>query len=217
MTQMQEATRLCLVLEIKRDSDTSARLEAVLDAVIPASLVLSTGDGSSMQPAAVAPLVRAAQKAGVATLVEADADAALALGADGVHLPWREDIFSAYELARSTLGQEMIVGADAGRSRHDAMLLGEAGADYVGFGIPPHVGDRETAAARRLDLVEWWAEVFEVPVVAFDVESPGDAAQLAGAGADFVSLRISAGEDIVDLKNRLREFMAAIDMPEVVP
>lgn len=217
MTQMQEAARLCLVLEIKRDSDPSARFEAALSALIPASLVLSPGEGLSIEPAAAAPLVRAAQKAGVATLIEADAATAQALGADGVHLPWRDDIVPAYELVRSTLGAQMIVGADAGRSRHDAMLLGEAGADYVGFGIPPHVGDREGAAARRLDLVEWWAEIFEVPVIAFDVESPDDAARLAAAGADFVSLRISSGEDIAGLKSRLREFAAAVDMPEVVP
>ncbi len=72
--------------------------------------------------------------------------------------------------AREILGGRFIVGADAGRSRDDAMTLGEAGADYVGFGIPAHVEDRETARERRLDLVAWWSEIFEVPCVAFDVE-----------------------------------------------
>jgi thiamine-phosphate pyrophosphorylase len=71
----------------------------------------------------------------------------------------------------------------------DAMMLGEAGADYVGFGIPAHVEDRETARARQLDLVAWWGEIFEPPCVAFDVETIGDAAHLAAAGADFVALK----------------------------
>ena len=70
------------------------------------------------------------------------------------------------------------------------MTLGEAGADYVGFGIPAHVEDRETARGRRLELVEWWSEIFEIPCVALDVDALADAAALAAAGADFVALQL---------------------------
>ncbi len=49
------------------------------------------------------------------------------------------------------------------------MTAGEDGADYVGFGIPAFVKDRETAIERQIELIAWWSEIFEVPCVAFDV------------------------------------------------
>jgi thiamine-phosphate pyrophosphorylase len=105
---------------------------------------------------------------------------------------------AAYGAAREVLGPRAIVGADAGRSRHDAMSLGEAGADYVGFGIPAHVGDRGTARERQLDLVEWWSELFEVPCVALDADRD-DLAALAGAGADFVALSADLAQPEAEL------------------
>ena len=106
----------------------------------------------------------------IAALIEGDAQLARTLRADGVHLPWSKDTAARYGEAREMLGTRYIVGIDVGRSRHDAMTLAEEGADYIGFGIPPHVEDRSAAAARRLELVSWWSEIFEVPCVAFDVD-----------------------------------------------
>lgn len=132
--------------------------------------------------------VTAAQQHGISVLVANDSALAGAAGADGVHLTWHKDIVARYDAARTRLGPDATIGADAGRSRHDAMLLGERGADYVAFGIPEHVGDRDTANGRRLDLVAWWSEIFEIPAVAFDVATPEEAAALAGAGADFIAI-----------------------------
>jgi hypothetical protein len=39
----------------------------------------------------------------------------------------------AYDAARKVLGASAIVGADCGASRHFAMEMAEAGADYVGL------------------------------------------------------------------------------------
>jgi thiamine-phosphate pyrophosphorylase len=83
---------------------------------------------------------------------------------------------------------------DAGRSRHEAMVAGEGGADYVAFGIPANVEDREKAHRRRCELTAWWSEIFEVPVVAFDVATAEEAGQLASAGADFIALTLPAHE-----------------------
>jgi thiamine-phosphate pyrophosphorylase len=118
-----------------------------------------------------------------------------------------------YGEARDILGGRFIVGADAGRSRHDAMTLGEAGADYVGFGIPAHVEDRESARSRRLELVGWWSEIFEVPCVAFDVETAEEAARLAAAGADFVALRAPA-LPAAELARWGEDVMRALSLPE---
>jgi thiamine-phosphate pyrophosphorylase len=216
MTPTREAPRLCLVFEPKPDSGALARLEKALAAASPASLVLTPGAGLELDVNIAKLLISAAHKRGVAVLIESDARAARDLGADGVHLSWSRDPLAAYVAAREILGADRIVGVDAGRSRHDAMSLGEAGADYVGFGIPSHVTDRETAIARRHDLVAWWAEIFEVPVVAFDVDTTEEARQLASAGADFIAARVPGELPEADVVPCLQEFAAALDKPEAV-
>ncbi len=162
----------------------------------PIAALLIAADGSSLDAGRAKPLVDLAQARGIAALIEADAALARTLRADGVHLPWSKDIVARYGEAREILGGRFIVGADAGRLRDDAMTLGEAGADYVGFGIPAHVEDRQSARARQLELVAWWAEIFEPPCVAFDVDTVEDGARLARRGADFVALKAPAGGEL---------------------
>ncbi len=93
------------------------------------------------------------------------------------------------------------------------MTFGEMNADYVAFGVPAFVKDRETAFERQLDLIAWWAEIFEVPCVAMDVASVDQAAVLADAGADFVCLTLSAGATLAECVGLAREFLAAVGQP----
>lgn len=185
---------------------------AVLDAVDVASVVIEPPAGRALTPALARPIVEAAQARGAAALVMNDARLARTLGADGVHLAVSQSLLAAYAEAREILGTRALVGADAGRSRHDAMAAGEAGADYIAFGVPDFVAERELAVKRQEDLVRWWAEIFEVPVVAFDVTTAEWAGAMASAGADFVSLRlpVPASRDEVRV---LAEGVAAALMP----
>jgi thiamine-phosphate pyrophosphorylase len=162
---------------------------ALVDGAGAATLLITRSGEAALTAAAARPLVELAQKKDVAALIEGDAQLARTLRADGVHLPWSKDIAAQYAEAREVLGTRYIVGVDVGRSRHDAMGLAEEGADYIGFGIPSHVEDREASAARRRELISWWSEIFEVPCVAFDVETAEEAQILAGAGADFIAMR----------------------------
>ena len=84
------------------------------------------------------------------------------LGLDGVHLT---DAARSVRDTRKALGDDAIVGAFCGTSRHDGMSAGEAGADYVSFGPvqASALGDGSFAEAA---LFEWWSEMIEVPVVA---------------------------------------------------
>ena len=218
MTSLLPITQLCLQFDCTADARAdTVRLTTALAATPFSSLIISGPAGQPLEATAVHTLVELGQKAGVATLIGGEANLARTLRADGVHLPWASAIQTAYAEARESLGTRYIVGADAGRSRHDAMALAEAGADYIGFGIPPHVEDRRSAAERRLDLCSWWAEIFEVPVMALDVEDAADAARLAAVRADFIAVRAPSGlVGDTDFANWLRAMSAACASPAAV-
>jgi thiamine-phosphate pyrophosphorylase len=203
----ETATRLYLVVGADAAPD---RVAALLDAANVGALLVAPADGTPFDATTLKPLVDVAQQREVAAILESDAQLVRTLRADGVHLPAGKDIVERYGEARDVLGNRFIVGADAGRTRHDAMTLGEAGADYVGFGIPAHVEDRDTARARRLELVAWWSEIFEVPCVAFDVDALSDASALAAAGSDFVALTAPADAPV----SWIEETTQALALPE---
>src|SRR6202035_5562468 len=85
-----------------------------------------------------------------------------------------------------TLKPDRIAGAGGLRSRHDAMLAGEASADYVMFGEPDRRGGRPLLDAIE-ERLTWWSELFEQPCVGY-AASLDEVAPLAHAGADFVAL-----------------------------
>ncbi len=193
---------LCIVFGASGAGDDDARrLAAALDAVAASCVIVAGGDGHSAPSAGVAqPLVALAQARGIAALIWQDAGVARTIKADGVHLPWSRTLVADLGTAREILDSRAIVGADAGRSRHEAMALGEAGASYVGFGAPPDLNDRAAAVERRTELLSWWAEIFEVPCVAFDVDDAEAAAELAAAGADFLAMTVAEDTDLDRLR-----------------
>ncbi len=71
-------------------------------------------------------------------------------------------------------------------SRHDAMVAGEDGADYLLFGEPGENGARPSAEAIA-ERIAWWAELFSPPCVAY-AGTIEEAGMFAKAGADFVLL-----------------------------
>lgn len=187
------------------------RVEAALSATpLAALLIVPPGDAPKIDPRIAQPVVEAAGRAGVAALVWADAQLARILKADGVHVPPSRAIAQAYAEAREIVGPRAIVGADPGISRHDAMTLAEAGADYIAFGAPAHLNDREKARARRDELVAWWGEIFQIPCVAFDVESVEEAAALAAAAADFIGVALPAGQPPAAIRDALADIATAI-------
>ena len=203
-------TECQLMAVIEPGAGAGERLAAALAAANFASVVVASPIGADVPVADIQKLLGQVQAAGAAALVRDDARLARTLKADGVHLSVDAQGAKGYDEAREIVGKGLIVGVDAGRSRHDAMMSGEAGADYVAFGIPDRVGDREKAHLRRCELVAWWAEVFEVPVVAFDVSDPAEAAALAAAGADFIALTLPAREPPAASGELVRAVVAAI-------
>ena len=202
--------RLVLVLTLRPGTanELLQQIRGLGDAV--ATVVLEADHSHPVSPPELAETVAAFQDLGLATLISADAALARVVKADGVHLPASKSAQSSYREAREILGSRFIVGVDVGRTRHDGMVLGEEGADYIAFGIPSHVEDRETARARRLELIRWWSEIFEPPCVAFDVETPDDARELAAAGADFIAVHLPDELPAASLKDFLLPFAASL-------
>ncbi|MCB1339231.1 MAG: thiamine phosphate synthase [Maritimibacter sp.] len=83
-------------------------------------------------------------------------------GLDGVHFT---DGARHVRKAREGLGSDAIVGAYCGASRHEGMIAGENGADYVSFGPVGSAGLGDGTVAEA-ELFQWWSEMIEVPVVA---------------------------------------------------
>ncbi len=121
-------------------------------------------------------LLPPAHAAEVPLLVTDRAELAPRLGLDGVHLTRPGSGLGAL---RKRLGRDAILGAFGGATRHAAMSLAEAGADYVSLG-PLHGPEAADDA-----LFAWWAEMIETPSVAEGGATPEDAARLAGL-ADFL-------------------------------
>lgn len=120
-----------------------------------------------VQAPGIGPFITAAQGLGIAVLIENDVAACRRLKADGVEV----DGLAAFSAARAELGRDAMIGARAGASRHAAMSLGEAGADYV---------------AMDAGLIEWWAAMFEPACVCATPLTPADAGPVIAAGADFI-------------------------------
>ncbi|MGU3495621.1 thiamine phosphate synthase [Xanthobacteraceae bacterium A53D] len=140
-------------------------------------------------------LCAAVQDAGAAFIIEDRPDVAAAVKADGVHVA----SLNAFGRAAKALKPDGIVGVGL-PDRHDAMEAGEAGADYLLFGDLDGSGDPAPVA----ELVQWWADVFEVPCVGV-ATTLDDALVLATARADFVALAaVPDGKDGT-------AFIAAVD------
>jgi thiamine-phosphate pyrophosphorylase len=203
---MADAKPTCR-LYLQLPAPLTAKLETQLSQAMAdtdAACVLLCQDGHQIDEDRVDGLIDLVQAAGLACLIEKDAPLAERLGADGVHL---DADAAAYTRARDLLGESASIGVGCGLARHEAMHLAERGADYVAFGTDDaaHID----AIDQRAELIAWWAEIFIVPCVAWNVETANEAARLASLGADFIAPVKSIWQDdaaasiIADIDNAI--------------
>jgi len=181
MAEVKPRCRLYLQLPAQPPAKLEAQFAEAL-AGTDAACVLLCRDAAPVDEFHAGRLLDLAQAQGVAGLIEHDAGVASRLGADGIHI---EPDPAAYAKARGVLGPSASIGAGCGLSRHDAMRLAEMGADYVAFGAP--AGSGIDAVDQCAETIAWWAEIFVVPCVAWNIDSADEAARLARLGADFVA------------------------------
>ncbi len=188
MAEIKPHCRLYLPFPMQPSANLVNRLNHTIANTDTAGVLLCSDSPQAGGDAAS--LVGLVQGSGLACLVANDARLAAQIGADGVHLPADPKLYAE---ARQSLGGEASIGVLCGSGRHDAMLLAEAGADYVAFG-PEGAGDSD-AVNQRTDLITWWSEIFVVPCVAWNVATAEEAALLAARGADFVAPPLALWRD----------------------
>jgi thiamine-phosphate pyrophosphorylase len=175
--------RLYLVTPPVEDAAAMARLlsEAVAAADVAAVLLrLADADERTLIDR-VKTLLAPVQQAGAALLLDGRAELAVHTGADGAHLTGIDAFSDAVERLRP----ERIAGCGGLKTRHDAMVAAERGADYVMLGDFP--GGQRPAFEAIVERVEWWANLFQIPCVGF-AASPDEVGRLARAGAEFVAV-----------------------------
>ena len=171
-------------------SDGWPDLEPLINIARP-SAVLVTGLGAGVNAASLRPFVAALRRLDLAVMIENDVHLAKELGADGVHLRAGEETLAD---ARNLLGEQKSIGVSCVLSRHEAMLMAEGGADYIAFGEFSALGD--AGAEDVADMIEWWAEIFEVPCVAWSHErySDDELRGIIAAGPDYLSVALDTGD-----------------------
>ena len=176
--------RLYLFTPLLTDTASFARdLDTALTAADVAAVLLrlEPGDDRALIDNARA-IAAVTQRRDIALLLDGHPGIAVRAGADGAHLTGVE----ALAAALGALKPDRIAGAGGLRSRHDAMLAAEAGADYAMFGEPDRRGARPPFDALH-ERLAWWAELLEPPCVGY-AASLDEVSPLAQAGADFVAL-----------------------------
>jgi thiamine-phosphate pyrophosphorylase len=178
--------RLYLLTPPTLPPDFSTELALALDAGDVAALQLRLKDVSDDEIRHAADLVRPiAQSRGVALILNDRPDLAADTGCDGAHVG-AEDTAPAE--ARRILGAKLQLGVSCYDSRDLALAAGEAGADYVAFGAFFPSGTKDTGRRAELDLLSWWSEIMELPVVAIGGITAGNCAPLVRAGANFLAV-----------------------------
>jgi thiamine-phosphate pyrophosphorylase len=185
----QQRPRPRLYLLTPQLDDTTAfagALDAVLTAGDVAAVLLRLGDADERTLInRVKSIGAVVQRRDVALLLDGRPDIVGRAGADGAHLTG----IDALRGALATLKPDRIAGVGGLRSRHDAMLAGEADPDYVMFGEPDRRGNpgKRPPFPAVVERVEWWAELFQLPCIGY-AAAAGEIRPLAEAGADFVAL-----------------------------
>jgi thiamine-phosphate pyrophosphorylase len=182
----------------------AATLATLLEGADIAAVLLRLADGdAASQLGRIKALAPGVQRAGAALLLDGHGELVARSGADGAHLTGAD----ATQAALSSLKPDYIVGAGGLTSRHDAMVAGEAGADYVLFGEP--VDGQRPSIEAVTGRIAWWAEIFEPPCVGY-AQTVAEAGVLSAAGADFILMDDAIWNDPVGPAAAMAQAMQAI-------
>lgn len=156
--------------------------------------------------AEAAELLELCRTAGVPFVINDNVEAALAVGADGVHVG-QEDM--ACERARALLGPEALIGVST-QTVEQARAAQAAGADYLGVGGVRGTATKPEAGVLTPEQFRAIVAAVDIPVVAIggiNAETMPLLADLNVDGAAVVSAIFAAD----DIENATRELSRIID------
>lgn len=123
----------------------------------------------------------------VAFIVNDNLDLANKINADGVHLG--SDDYQYSDLRRIIESNPTLAfGISCYDSGHLAMVAAEAGASYVSFGAFFESTTKKSRGAPELEILSWWQEISEIPVVAIGGINNQNIKLIKDAGADFAAV-----------------------------
>jgi thiamine-phosphate pyrophosphorylase len=120
----------------------------------------------------------------VAFILNDRPDLAVKLGCDGVHIGAND---APYKEARQAVGTG-VVGVTCKDSRHIAMELADAGADYVAFGAFFPTMTKDNTARPKPEILSIWSDSTTVPCVAIGGITVDNCEALVRGGADFLAV-----------------------------
>jgi thiamine-phosphate pyrophosphorylase len=207
------APRLYLITPLIEDAAAFARVlgETMGAADVAAVLLRLEPAGERDLINRVKILAPVVQGKDAALILDGMAEFAARAGADGAHLTGLD----AFTAAADSLKPARIAGCGGLKSRDDAMTAGERGADYVMFGEPKPDGYRPALEA-IVERVEWWADLFQIPCVAY-AATPDEAATLIAAGADFIAVGGGLWDEPRGAGAEIGEIARRLAAPERVP
>lgn len=121
---------------------------------------------------------------GAIFIVNDRVDAAIACGADGVHVG-QDDMPLAR--VRAMVGDAMLIGASA-HTVSEAMQAQENGADYLGLGAVFATHTKTDAAPMTFEMLRDICHAVRIPTVAIGGITKDNIAHLAGSGVDGVAV-----------------------------
>jgi thiamine-phosphate pyrophosphorylase len=147
-------------------------------------------------------LAKLCRQHGAIFIINDDANLALNIGADGIHLGQDDgDIASA----RKLLGKEAIIGVSCYNSLERALAAQQQGADYAAFGTMFSSSTKPNAPRATLDLLRLAKVQLNIPIVAIGGISLHNAADVVDAGADALAV-INALFDAPDIQKAAQDF-----------
>lgn len=201
--------QLYLISPLDVGGDFPQQLREALQAGPVAAFQFRVKDVEREEAARLAePLKAICDEFDVAFIVNDDVALAQQLGADGVHLGQGDE---SLKNARTALGKDVQIGITCHDSRHLAMEAGEGGANYVAFGAFFPTETKETQYKPEPDIVQWWAEMMEIPCVAIGGITPDNCRPLIDAGADFLAVSGAVWNDPAGPAAAVRKFGDIMD------
>ena len=155
-------------------------------------------------------LAAVVQAKDTALVLDGGAEIAARSGADGAHLHGIEEFVAAVD----SLKPARIAGCGRLKTRDEAMVAGERGADYVMFGETEADGHRPSFEA-IVERIEWWSELFTIPCVGF-AAALHEIGPIVAAGADFVAVGDAIWNDPRGAAPALAEVARLLAAPEQV-